>query len=115
MRVEYYPVTLSNALCDVPDKLPIVGHNSTVPKEPLQDIQSSVITQNKTVTIDLTTSTALLQSSSGQTTSVQSVLRWACPMLLGGISDANYLLLLKDGVGLLTAVGGPSSWLSWSL
>ena len=54
---------LSNALCDVPDKLPIIGHNSTAPREPLQDIQNSVITQNKTVTIDSTTSSSKSQFS----------------------------------------------------
>ena len=49
---------LSNALCD---KCPTIGHSSTTPRKSLQDIQNSVITQNKTITIDSTTSSSKSQ------------------------------------------------------
>ena len=60
-----------------------------------------------------TVSTAILQSSSGQkckTTSVQFLNSSTVGVsnAPGGVVDANRLLLLKDGVGLLTAGGGPS-------
>ena len=54
---------LSNALCDVPDKCATIGHSSTAPREPLHDIQNSVITQNKTVTIDSISSSSKSQFS----------------------------------------------------
>ena len=75
--------------------------------------QSGMISLNEKHFIMPTVSTTLLQSSSGQkyrTTNVHFLNSSTVSVSNApkGTVDANRLLLLKDGIGLLTAGGGPS-------